>query len=62
MGQRCEPSLDEIFGDLAVRQLMASDGVSEAALRTLLAKVRQTPQEPSPAPVRAPVGCCFVTL
>jgi hypothetical protein len=36
-----EPTLDEMFADGAVRQLMAKDGVSEAALRALLGELRE---------------------
>jgi hypothetical protein len=42
MRKSYEPSLEEIFAEGAVRQLMASDGVSEAALRALLGKLRQS--------------------
>ncbi|MGO8919936.1 MAG: hypothetical protein ACLQJR_28895 [Stellaceae bacterium] len=58
MGKHCEPSLDELFGDRAVRQLMASDGVSEAALRALLGKVRQTRREHPGAWTGGAVACC----
>jgi hypothetical protein len=35
-----EPTLEELFADGAVQQLMASDGVSEEALRALLGELR----------------------
>jgi hypothetical protein len=60
MSRRCEPSLDELFSDLAIRQLMASDGVSEAALRALLGTVRRPPREASREPVRALADCCVL--
>lgn len=34
-----EPTLDELFDDVVVRLLMASDGVQEGVLRDLLADV-----------------------
>lgn len=59
MGVRCEPSLDEVLGDAAVRLLMASDGVSEAALRALLGRVRRdAPQAAVAAKLPAPPWCC----
>ncbi len=62
MGQRCEPSLDELFADLAVRQLMASDGVSEAALRALLGTVRRPTRKPPRDSVPGVAECCFPGL
>jgi len=44
MQRLCEPSLDEVLADGAVRQLMARDGVSETALRALIGSIhRQRP-------------------
>lgn len=57
MGKHCEPSLDEIFGERAVRELMASDGVSEAALRRLLGTLRRNLQERPDRPLRAAAEC-----
>jgi hypothetical protein len=34
-----EPTLEDLFADAALRQLMARDGVSETALRALLGEV-----------------------
>lgn len=62
MGQRCEPSLDELFADLAIRQLMASDGVSEAALRALLGRVRRPGREVSRESARGLADCYFPGL
>jgi hypothetical protein len=62
MGQRCEPSLDELFADLAVRQLMASDGVSEAGLRALLGTVRRPTRKPPRDSVPGVAECCFPGL
>lgn len=53
MGKGYEPTLDELFADGAVRQLMASDRVSEAALRALLGRLRQS-REGAPC---HPVDC-----
>jgi hypothetical protein len=36
----CEPTLEELFADGAVQQLMASDGVTEERLRALLGTLR----------------------
>ena len=39
---RCaEPSLDELFGDIAVQLLMRRDGVRESDIRALLGQVKQ---------------------
>ena len=39
---RCaEPSLDELFGDIAVQLLMRRDGVRESDIRSLLGQVKQ---------------------
>jgi hypothetical protein len=40
--ERCytEPSLDELFGDFAMRLLMRRDGVTESDLRTLLCELK----------------------
>ena len=35
-----EPSLDELFGDAAMRLLMGRDGVTESNIRALLCKLR----------------------
>jgi hypothetical protein len=35
-----EPSLDELFGDAAVRLLMRRDGVTESDIRALLCKLK----------------------
>lgn len=57
MGSPCEPSLEELFGDGAIRQLMASDGVSETTLRALLGRIRQTRQDGQTVRARPPAGC-----
>ena len=39
--ERCaEPSLDELFGDSAMRLLMRRDGVTESDIRALLRKLK----------------------
>jgi hypothetical protein len=39
--RRCtEPSLDELFGDVAVQLLMRRDGVRESDIRALLVELR----------------------
>jgi hypothetical protein len=40
--ERCctEPSLDELFGDVAMRLLMRRDGVTESDIRTLLCEMK----------------------
>jgi hypothetical protein len=39
---RCaEPSLDELFGDIAAQLLMRRDGVRESDVRALLGQVKQ---------------------
>ena len=39
--ERCaEPSLDELFGDVAMRLLMRRDGVTEMNIRALLCELR----------------------
>ena len=42
MGKECcaEPSLDELFGDAAMRLLMRRDGVTESDIRALLCKLK----------------------
>ena len=35
-----EPSLDELFGDAAMRLLMRRDGVTESDIRALLCKLK----------------------
>ena len=57
MGSLCEPSLEELFGDRAIRQLMASDGVSETTLRALLGRIRQTRQDGEAVSARPPAEC-----
>ena len=54
MAAACEPGLDEVFNEGSVRQLMASDGVSEAMLRALLVEVRQARAEGQAALARPP--------
>jgi hypothetical protein len=43
MGKTCcaEPSLDELFRDIAVQLLMRCDGVMESDIRALLGEVKQ---------------------
>jgi hypothetical protein len=43
MGKTCcaEPSLDELFRDIAVQILMRRDGVTEGDIRALLRQVKQ---------------------
>jgi molybdopterin-biosynthesis enzyme MoeA-like protein len=43
MGRRrhTEPSLDELFADVAIQLLMQRDGVTESEIRALLAKVEE---------------------
>ena len=36
----CEPTLDELLADPIVQMLMASDGVSETAIRRLAGKIQ----------------------
>ena len=38
--RRTEPSLDELFGDSAMRLLMRRDGVTESDVRALLCKLK----------------------
>jgi hypothetical protein len=39
--KRCtEPSLDELFGDIAMQLLMRRDGVTESDIRALLCQVK----------------------
>ena len=39
--ERCaEPSLDELFGDVAMRLLMLRDGITESDIRALLCQLR----------------------
>ena len=39
--ERCaEPSLDELFGDVAMRLLMRRDGITESDIRALLCELR----------------------
>jgi DNA-binding transcriptional ArsR family regulator len=38
--RRIEPSLDELFGDIAMQLLMRRDGVSESDVRALLGELR----------------------
>jgi hypothetical protein len=38
--RRTEPSLDELFGDVAMRLLMRCDGVTESDIRALLCKLK----------------------
>jgi hypothetical protein len=39
--ERCaEPSLDELFGDVAMRLLMRRDGITESDIRALLCQLR----------------------
>jgi|GraSoiStandDraft_48_1057284.scaffolds.fasta_scaffold328676_1 hypothetical protein len=39
--ERCrEPSLDELFGDIAMRLLMRRDGTTESDIRTLLCRLK----------------------
>ncbi len=46
--RRCyEPTLEELFADVALQQLMASDGVSETALRALLGELRRSRERTS---------------
>ncbi len=58
MGRWYEPTLEELFADGAVQQLMASDRVSEATLRALLGKLRQSREGP---PCRS-VDCSTTAL
>lgn len=60
MGMRCEPDLEEMLADPAVRQLMARDGVSEAALRHLLDMARRRRLDVSDTSRRQPAAgrCC----
>ena len=39
-GRSTEPSLDELFGDIAMRLLMGRDGVTESYIRALLSKLK----------------------
>ena len=39
-GRCCEPSLDELFADSAVRLLMRRDGVTENDIRALLSELK----------------------
>ena len=39
-GRSTEPSLDELFGDAAMRLLMRRDGVTESDIRTLLSTLK----------------------
>lgn len=49
MAEVYEPSLEEMLADGTIRQLMASDGVSEAALRALLGALRRSREGGLPA-------------
>jgi len=39
--RRTEPSLDELFGDVAMQLLMRRDGVAESDVRALLSELRE---------------------
>ena len=59
----CEPSLDEVLADGAVRQLMAKDGVSESALRALIGTIRRKRPEGTDgaaAPTRGSQPCFWL--
>lgn len=59
MGKHYEPSLEEILADRTIQLLMASDGVSEAALRALIGKLRQRQDG---APCAAAASCSTPAL
>jgi len=42
-GRSTEPSLDELFGDAAMRILLGRDGVTESNIRALLSKLKDAP-------------------
>jgi hypothetical protein len=53
-----EPSLDELFGDVAIRLLMQRDGVTESQVRALLEEMRQA-RAPFSAPARLKYGAAI---
>jgi hypothetical protein len=53
-----EPTLEEFFADRAVQQLMASDGVSEEALRALLGALRRPPEKTGRCTALREAACC----
>ena len=53
-----EPSLDELFGDVAMQLLMRRDGVTESDVRALLSELWDVRAVASAGP-RANVALCY---